>query len=112
MMAEKSEAGSKPLRAQRSKVRPFRNVQIIAEADLKGLMPLDYMLAVMRDPTATQTRRDRMAALAAPYCHPKLTDTQPKGRKEQRAEAAERAGIGTPWAEDLDIDGTAPHAYS
>ena len=96
----------------KSKNRPRRrNVQLIAEADLKGLMPLDYMLAVMRDPTATQTRRDRMAALAAPYCHPKLSDTQPKGKKDQRAEAAETAAEGTPWAQDLDTS-AAPHAYS
>ena len=31
-------------------------------------MPLDYMLAVMRDPLADVRRRDRMAKAAAPYC--------------------------------------------
>jgi hypothetical protein len=27
----------------------------------EGLQPLDYMLAVMRDPTASEARRDMMA---------------------------------------------------
>ena len=36
------------------------------------LEPLDYMLEVMRDPTADQARRDMMAKAAAPYRHPQL----------------------------------------
>ena len=36
------------------------------------LEPLEYMLKVMRDPTADQTRRDMMAKAAAPYRHPQL----------------------------------------
>ena len=36
------------------------------------LEPLEYMLEVMRDPTAHQTRRDMMAKAAAPYRHPQL----------------------------------------
>jgi len=66
-------------------------------------MPLDYMLSVIRDPTATQERRDRMATAAAPYCHARLSDA-PKGKKDQREEAAETAGIGTPWANDIDLE--------
>src|SRR5262245_51908907 len=81
---------------------PMPKIQRITEQQLSGLMPLEYMLAVMRDPTASQQRRDRMAALAAPYCHAKLSDLQPKGKKEERAEAAELASMGTPWAADLD----------
>jgi hypothetical protein len=37
-----------------------------------GELPLDYMLRVMRDPTADPPRRDAMACSAAPYCHPQL----------------------------------------
>ena len=37
-----------------------------------GEMPLDYMLRVMRDPVAEQSRRDDMAKAASPYVHPKL----------------------------------------
>ena len=38
------------------------------------LEPLEYMLEVMRDPTADQTRRDMMAKAAAPYRHPQLQE--------------------------------------
>jgi hypothetical protein len=38
----------------------------------EGLQPLDYMLQVMRDPTASEARRDMMAKAAAPYRHPQL----------------------------------------
>ena len=51
-------------------------------------MPLDYMLAVMRDKTADVSRRDRMAIAAAPYVH-KRTDLV--GKKEAAQQAAETA---------------------
>lgn len=34
-----------------------------------GEMPLDYMLAVMRNPRASLKRRDDMAKAAARFCH-------------------------------------------
>lgn len=37
-----------------------------------GKLPLDYMLAVMRDPKQPDARRDAMAISAAQYCHPRL----------------------------------------
>jgi hypothetical protein len=37
-----------------------------------GVTPLEYMLAVMRDPNVDPDRRDRMATAAAPYIHPRL----------------------------------------
>ena len=33
--------------------------------------PLDYLLAVMRDPLADTRRRDKAAKAAAPFCHTK-----------------------------------------
>lgn len=44
-----------------------------------GLMPLDYMLAILRDETAESSRRDWAADKAAPYLHPKLQSTTVKG---------------------------------
>jgi hypothetical protein len=38
-----------------------------------GVLPLDYMLGIMRDPSADNKRRDAMAMAAAPYLHPRLT---------------------------------------
>ena len=40
--------------------------------DSTGLMPVEWMLAVLRDPQSEQHRRDRMAEIAAPYLHPRL----------------------------------------
>jgi hypothetical protein len=84
--------------------KPAKRKQVVSEATkVPGVMPLDYMLSVIRDPTATQERRDRLAIAAAPYCHPKIADYQ-RGKKDQQTEAAETAGIGTPWAADIEME--------
>jgi hypothetical protein len=44
-----------------------------AAAAATGVLPLDYMLSVMRDPAADNKRRDAMAVAAAPFLHPRLT---------------------------------------
>jgi hypothetical protein len=44
-----------------------------AAAQATGILPLHYMLAVMRDPDADGKRRDAMAMAAASYLHPKLS---------------------------------------
>jgi hypothetical protein len=49
-----------------------------AAAAATGVLPLDYMLAVMRDLAADHKRRDAMAMAAAPYLHAKLTAIDPK----------------------------------
>jgi hypothetical protein len=68
--------------------------------------PLDYMLAVIRDPGAGVVRRDKMAIAAAPYCHPRVA-YMVKGKKDMQADAAETAGTGTAWAGDLEFEGRA-----
>jgi hypothetical protein len=52
--------------------------------------PLDYMLAIMRDPTADTARRDRMALAAAAYVHPRGGI----GKKETAQETARAVGKG------------------
>ena len=105
-------------------------VEALSAAPPTVVTPLEYMLTAMRDPTASTARRDRMAALAAPYCHARATDTA-LGKKAQRQEhadeasssgrfavrpsphltagekamaqtAADTAGHGTVWGDDLD----------
>jgi len=49
-----------------------------AAADATGILPLDYMLSVMRDANADQKRRDAMATAAAPFLHSKLNAVDPK----------------------------------
>ena len=47
-----------------------------AAAAAAGVLPLEYMLSVMRDSAADCKRRDAMAMAAAPYLHPRLTATE------------------------------------
>jgi hypothetical protein len=44
--------------------------------DNDRLMPVEWMLAVLRDPETEELRRDRMAEIAAPYLHPRLAVAQ------------------------------------
>jgi hypothetical protein len=70
----------------RNKGTPNRaTARMAAEIAASGLTPLDYMLAVMRDPRASAKRRDEMAKAAAPYVHPRLaalTNSQGDGPAE------------------------------
>jgi hypothetical protein len=50
------------------------------EISKSGITPLEYMLKVMRNPKASDDRRDDMAKAAAPYVHPKLASLQHTGR--------------------------------
>jgi len=63
-----------------------------------GSTPLEYMLAVMRDPSADQMRRDRMAMACAPYCHPRMFE-QRIGKKEVQKAKAKTANVA--WMADL-----------
>lgn len=46
--------------------------KIVHDATWAGMTPLEYMLTIMRNKDAAQSRRDAMAIAAAPYCHPKF----------------------------------------
>jgi hypothetical protein len=63
--------GARPGAGRPKGVRNKRHVVIVE--DPSTLMPIDWMLAVLRDPQAEQNRRDQMAALAAPYVHARLS---------------------------------------
>ena len=49
-----------------------RHKVIVGEENPTALMPVEWMLAVLTDPEAEQSRRDHMAEVAAPYLHPRL----------------------------------------
>ena len=49
-----------------------------AVAAATGILPLNYMLSVMRDPAVDHKRGDAMAMAAAPYLHPRLTGIDAK----------------------------------
>lgn len=56
-------------------------------------MPLDYMLAVVRDRRADFKRRDQMAVASAPYCHARVGD-KVTGKREEAQAAAEKSAAG------------------
>lgn len=56
---------------------------IVAAAVNEGMSPLEYMLVVMRDPTADDLRRDRMAQVAAQYVHAKPAAVAPKAADDK-----------------------------
>jgi hypothetical protein len=66
------------------------------------LTPLEYMLRVINDPSAAQTRRDRLAVAAAPYVHPRPMPVRASKKAAQAKAAREAGGRGTAWAGDLD----------
>jgi hypothetical protein len=75
-----------------------------AAAEATGILPLDYMLSVMRDPGTDNKRRDAMAIAAAPYLHSKLssvdatlTDTKEKPKVSVNISFVDPP----PWPDDL-----------
>jgi hypothetical protein len=75
---------------------------VLTEAQQAGLLPLDYLLGVMRDASADPTRRDRAAICLAQYLYPRAADYR-RGKKEVEAAAAKRAGSNSEWGDDLRI---------
>jgi hypothetical protein len=47
----------------------------------EGILPLDYMLKIMRDARYPKARRDEMAKAAAPYLHAKLSSVEVSNKK-------------------------------
>ncbi len=46
-----------------------------------GMMPLDYLLLIMRDESEDKRERLDAAKAAAPYCHARLASTELSGPK-------------------------------
>ena len=77
----------------RQKGAPNRaSAEARAAAEATGILPLNYMLAVMRDEKAEPKRRDAMAMAAAPYLHPKVSPVEAKS-SESKTPNAEKSGI-------------------
>jgi hypothetical protein len=62
-------------------------------AEATGILPLDYMLSVMRDPNVEMKRRDAMAIAAAPYLHSKLSTVEASEVRHHDPNSAEAVGI-------------------
>jgi hypothetical protein len=100
------------MRAQRTR-QPRKPQAIVTSVQPVGggqrsvgdLSPLQYLLRVVNDPTASDSRRDRAAVAAAPYVHPRPMAT---GKKQRQAKEAKEAGMGTEWGDDLKISDGRP----
>jgi len=53
------------------------------------LDPLDYILGVIGNPDAKDSRRDRLALAALPYCHAKIGDRR-VSKRDQKAKTVAR----------------------
>jgi len=84
--------------------KPYRTGELSKRNE--KLLPLDYMLAVMRDPEIGRSRRDRMAMAAAPYCHKRADERMTK--KEILEMAAKTSGKDkdAEWDDALDLPET------
>lgn len=82
--------GAKNKKSKGKKKDTFLGIK--READNANMTPLEYMLMVMRDPTADDDRRDKMAYYAAPYIHQKPHGTV--GKKELQRQKARLASQG------------------
>lgn len=56
-----------------------RTQEIVAKATAAGLMPLEYMLNILRDDEAPPDQRFEAAKQAAPYLHPRLAAVEHSG---------------------------------
>ena len=67
------------------------------------LLPLDYLLQALNDPSSSRQRKDWAAKAALPFCHSRLADARPS-KKARQAEVAKEAAA-TGWDGDLDVNG-------
>ncbi len=65
--------------ARKPEVPDIKTQERVQEIETSGLVPLDYMLAMLRDETQPAERRMWAAGKAAPFVHPKLAAIQHTG---------------------------------
>lgn len=59
-----------------------RTQEIVATAMQGGILPLDYLLGIVRDENADPAARFEAAKFAAPFCHPKLAAIEHSGKDD------------------------------
>jgi hypothetical protein len=85
-----------------SSAGPARSATVAAPAI--SLDPLDYLLQVINDPTASDARRDRLALAALPYSRAKLHDramTQREKTQKAVAKAIRGDDASNGWSQVL-----------
>ena len=71
--------GARPGAGRKPGIPNKRTQENIAKAEASGLMPLEYMLSVLRNDQLDHETRMEAAKNAAPYVHAKLSSTEIKG---------------------------------
>jgi hypothetical protein len=87
-----NKGGAREGAGRKKGIRNRRTCAQIAGAATSGMMPLQYMLSVMRDSTVDDDRRDEMAKAAAPYLHPKLSPVENLPSKQSDPEPDDEGG--------------------
>lgn len=64
--------GARPGGGRKKGIPNKTNKSVREAAAASGILPLDYMLQVMRNPRVPKARRDWAAEKSAPYLHSKL----------------------------------------
>ena len=70
---------------------------------MEGILPLEYMLGVMRDESASTERRDDMAKSAAPFLHPRLQSIEMKANVVQNV-ISDKPLTAAEWAAEYAAD--------
>jgi hypothetical protein len=63
---------------------------IALQAATEGITPVEYMLSVMRNPEADETRRIDCAKALAPFMHARLSPVEDKAHKDDSVPLPER----------------------
>lgn len=91
----KKKRRGRPPKSESEKAKDKCPGQNAAADVVEELSPLEYMISVINDPTASAERRDKMAIEAAKYCHANGIGMQRLGKKQigqMRAEEAAKSG--------------------
>lgn len=92
--------GKRPGAGRKKGSLTAKTQEIVAKAASQGLMPLEYMLKVLRDETQSHDERFKAAINAAPYLHPKLSSVEHKGDPDNPLETVTRIELTTPEGHD------------
>ena len=76
----KRRGGKRPGAGRPKGARNKRTEERVQQNLVKGKLPLEYMLDVMRNGSIPKERRDKMAIAAAPYLHPRLATHEVSGK--------------------------------
>lgn len=79
--------GARPGAGRKKGGRNKLTQEAVERAASSGILPLDYLLQVMRDAGADEARRIDAAKAAAPYVHAKLQPVDKDGDSAQKVVA-------------------------